>query len=234
MTQSQIGALFGSGTGDCVDLNCNIKSILWDIFSLKFFLSFLSAPTCSNLLHGNIHLPPPRLVSPIISLWTSPQTSPILVCSTRHDLPSSTGRPGWAPLPSCKKDTVCLHAVPNPWGGEGESSALDAALTGKSTRIHQQLFIRTREKRPWCLSIFRWTLLGLLSLLDCSLLPCTAVTNHSPEPCGRAPSTPSHSLIMISEIITQKRKQERDGGGMTVVGGEGEGFYRFLSPSAGS
>lgn len=85
---------------------------------------------------------------------------------------------------------------------------------------------KDKEKKalvPLYLDGLYWASCLCLTVLSCM---CAAATNHSPEPCGRPPSTPSHSESEPDNYLrdnnTEEETRGRDGGGMTVVGGERE------------
>lgn len=120
---------------------------------------------------------------------------------------------------------VCFHAVTVAF------PILEAVLGAQHMEIvlpdsPAALYKEKRKKGP-AASIFRWTLLGLLSSLYCSV--CSAVTNLSPEPSGRTPSniTPRES---DNDFGDNDRGEEtiRDGGRTAEQGCEGRKGFSFF------
>lgn len=114
--------------------------------SIKIFLG----------IHSAVSPPPPNLPHILTSLRFShhfilefPQTSPILECSTKHDLPPPPTPPLYSHAPA-----VMILVLEGGAGGEGEGGiSFWWSEERQCVRIHQQLFIRTRGKWPCCLYI---------------------------------------------------------------------------------
>ena len=181
----------------------NVQSILPDIFGHKFISIFFP-----NLLHLPHHSCLPSFCLEF------PWTSPILVCSTKHDLPSRVKKKVTklpvlslslflflsfslikqrSPACVCVCVCVCVCAC--------ECVSMHQQLCSRSWREWSALgtarktvhpdspaaLYKDKGKKGLAASIFRWTLLGLLSpFFFLSPSSCAAaVRNLSPKPCGR-------------------------------------------------